>query len=74
VAVKRPILKFPRGQGSNGSDGLIGGFAVTYVSRIPLGFVGDELRNKLNEDYIVYYIYTNIHIGYTGPRYVSSIP
>jgi len=25
---KGPILKFPRGQGTNGSDGLIGGFVA----------------------------------------------
>ena len=29
VAVKRTILEFPRDQGINGSDGLIGGFAFT---------------------------------------------
>jgi len=32
VAVKRPILEFPRSQGINGSDSQVEGFAVTYVS------------------------------------------
>jgi len=74
VAVQRPIPKFPRDQESNGSNGLIGGFTVTKVSKTPLGFVGDELRNNLAKDSIVYYIYKNINAGYTDPRYVSSIP
>ena len=33
MAVVRSILEFPRGQGMNGSDSQVGGFAVTYVSR-----------------------------------------
>jgi len=57
VAVKRPVLIFPRGQVSTGSNGLIGGFKVTLVTRVILGFVGDELRNNLTKASVVYYIY-----------------
>ena len=35
--------------------------------------MGDELRNNLTKDPIVYYIYINILVGYTGPRYVVTL-
>ena len=47
----------------NGSNGLVRGFTVIWVSRTALGFVGDELHNNLTKDSIIYYIYINIRVG-----------
>jgi len=70
---KEASPEIPTGQGSTGSNVLIGGFTVTQVTRTTLSFVGDELRNNLTKASIVYYIYINIYVGYTGPRYVTSV-
>jgi len=47
----------------NDSNGLVRGLTVIWVPRTALGFVGDELRNNLTKDSIIYYIYINIHVG-----------
>ena len=46
----------------NGSNGLVRGFTVIWLSRTALGFVGDELRNNLTKDSIIDYMYINIHV------------
>jgi len=47
----------------NGSNGLVRGLTVIWVSRTALGFVGDELLNNLTKDFIIYYMYINVHVG-----------
>ena len=53
----------PEAYPENGSNGLVRGLTVIWVSRTALGFVGDELRNNLTTDSIICYIYINIHVG-----------